>query len=129
MSERKRLLNLLDGAEKLYYTGEACNHIEKICFFADVLLANGVIVPPCKVGDKVYRTVGMSTGVTKVIKRTLCPPYKGDVLINCKPTIKRFIRSVIVTKNNFFDICENFDKTVFLTKEEAEQALKGAEGK
>ena len=92
---------------------------------ADYFLENGVIVPPCKVGDTVYRVVVMSTGVTRVVKKTLCPPYKSGVIVNINPTIKRFIRSVLVTKNNFFDVIENFGKTVFLTKEEAEQALKG----
>ena len=46
-------------------------------------------------------------------------------MMNSTYTIKRFIRTVEVTKNNFFDVCENWGKTVFLTKEEAEQALKG----
>ena len=75
---------------------------------ADHLLANGVIVPPCKVGQTVYRIIEMSTGV----------------MMNSTYTIKRFIRTVEVTKNNFFDVCENWGKTVFLTKEEAEAKLK-----
>ena len=96
---------------------------------ADKLLADGWMRPPCKVGDVVYRIVEMSTGVNKVFKRALCPPYTCETIINCKPTIKRFIRSVVVTKNNFLDVVENWGKTVFLTKEEAEAKLKeGVQG-
>lgn len=92
---------------------------------ADFILADGWMRPPCKVGQTVYRVVVMSTGVTRVFKKTLCPPYECGVIVDCKPTVKRFIRSVTVTKNNFLDVVENWDKTVFLTKEEAEKALKG----
>ena len=61
---------------------------------ADHLLANGVIVPPCKVGQTVYRIIEMSTGV----------------MMNSTYTIKRFIRTVEVTKNNFFeDTLQEFD--------------------
>ena len=83
---------------------------------ADHLLENGAIVPPCKVGDKVYRVVTMGTGVT--FKKVGFNTYRAK-----EQTIKHFIRCVTVTKNNFFDVIENFGKTVFLTKEEAEQAL------
>ena len=87
-----------------YGKGADCIHY----VVTDNLLANGVIVPPCKVGHTVYRIVEMSTGVKK----------------NSTYTIKRFIRTVEVTKNNFFDVCENWGKTVFLTAEDAETALK-----
>ena len=101
----------------------------KVGDLADAILADGWMRPPCKVGDVVYRIVEMSTGVNKVFKRALCPPYTCETIINCKPTIKRFIRSVVVTKNNFLDVVENWGKTVFPTKEEAEAKLKeGVQG-
>lgn len=43
--ERKRLVELLIKAHVTFGT----------CKIADDLLANGVFVPPCMVGDKVYR--------------------------------------------------------------------------
>ena len=92
-----------------------CNECNKL---ADYLLANGVIVPPCKVGDMVYRVVTMGTGVT--FKKVGYNTYKQK-----EQTIKRFIRCIEVTKNNFLDVCEYFGKTVFLTREEAEAKLKG----
>ena len=94
--------------ESLFKTGMVENRI-RCSIIADEILADGWMRPPCKVGDTVYRIVEMSTGV----------------MMNSTYTIKRFIRAVEVTKNNFFDVCENFGKTVFLAEEEAEQALEG----
>lgn len=90
--------------------------------FADYLLANGVIVPPCKVGQTVYRIVTMGTGVT--FKKVGYNTYREK-----EQTIKHFIRCVKVTKNNFFDVCENWGISVFLTKEDAEQKLKERDSK
>ena len=77
---------------------------------ADYLLANGVTVPPCKVGDKVYQTDGV-----KIYELT--------------------IFDISLRKNKPYYETESIDfvdyaigKTVFLTKEEAERALKECEG-
>ena len=126
--QKDRLVELLDA--KIEYSiaaDEPENEFTSVenDRLADYILADGWIRPPCKVGQTVYRFVEMSTGVNKVFKRALCPPYTCETIINCKPTIKRFIRSVVVTKNNFLDVVENWGKTVFPTKEEAEKALKG----
>ena len=91
---------------------------------ADYLLENGVIVPPCKVGDTVYRIVEMSTGVRYKHKSVHRNGYEIGLTQPCLPTIKRFIRSVTVTKNNIADCCEKYGKQVFLTKGEAEEVLK-----
>ncbi len=129
MSERERLVELLLESEPIkdrdldddWYDGE-------ISDIADYLLENGVIVPPVKVGDTVYRIVQMSTGVKHKIKVFSERGETQGIIIPREPTIKHFIRCVKVTKNNFIDVCENFCKTVFLTKEQAEKALEeGAE--
>lgn len=113
-AERKRLVELL--GDYLYS--------EQI---ADHLLDNGVIVPPVKVGQTVYRIVEMSTGITSKIRAI----RRTGIIQPCEPTIKRFIRCVTVTKNNIIDCCENYGKTVFTSREEAQKALerKEAEGK
>lgn len=94
---------------------------------ADKMLSDGWFRPPCKVGQTVYRIVEMSTGVTSKHAAFVCDGKLHGTITPCKPTIKRFIRRVTVTKNNIVDCCENYGKTVFLTKEEAEAALKGGE--
>ena len=87
---------------------------------ADHLLANGVIVPPCKVGDKVY-----------VVDYTRL----GNMIFECEiEEISHFSYGTYYYLNwglhiPRFKACQenSFGKTVFLTREEAEQALK--EGK
>ena len=84
---------------------------------ADYLLENGVIVPPCKVGDMVYWS---------------------DSAIHCKPYPMRCVGFHVI-QNDFWICCKSDEdyyrefrassikKTVFLSKEEAEKALKGDE--
>ena len=76
---------------------------------ADHLLANGVIVPPCKVGDTVYSCIGR--------------PYKVE-----KITIKRDQDHMTIVLDSALSgrliVYENdFGQIVFLTREEAEKAL------
>ena len=92
-------------------------HIDKSCSLAENitndLLANGVIVPPCKVGDTVY-TYGAKR--VKEWKITFCGKNsRGE-------------HKMIAADDDFKNLLEFWDcdigKTVFLTKDEAEQALK-----
>lgn len=83
--------------------------------------------PPCKVGDKVYRIVEMSTGITSKIRAIRKKAIETGTIQPCEPTTKRFIRCVEVTRNNIIDCCENYGKIIFFSEEEAEKALKGKE--
>ena len=76
----------------------------KVVDLADYLIANGVIVPPCKVGDSVYQTDGVRI-------------YKGTI-----------INVVYETYGIAFDE-RAIGKSIFLTREEAEKALMEREGK
>lgn len=81
---------------------------------ADYLLANGVIVPPCKVGDTVYSNVLGEIEGFVVVSMELAYMAKGFV-------------GEFVSNNGTYPMLfkfENIGKTVFLTKEEAERALK-----
>ena len=84
---------------------------------ADHLLANGVIVPPCKVGDTVWWS---DTEFEELLK--------GEIV------------SFSLQKEGLWAYCrynggltywhlvsDYFGKTVFLTREEAEKALRGGE--
>lgn len=79
---------------------------------ADVLLANGVIVLPCKIGDKVWAI----------------RDYRG-----VKRPQESVVSDMYFTKNMEIVIVARYvargiwGKTVFLTEEEAERALKGGE--
>ena len=73
---------------------------------ADYLLANGVIVPPCKVGDTVYRICKQKYPIDAYRMR-----WEEDwVILTCP-----FDLSMI----------PEIGKTIIITREEAEQALKG----
>ena len=85
---------------------------------ADYLLANGVIVPPCKVGDVVYVTdifEGMIADC-EVIK-VECFAGEGVALIEYKAPKEDVVYSYECPDTEI-------GETVFLTKEEAENALK-----
>ena len=113
---RDRLIELIRGARKA--TKGANSDIEREMRLADYLLANGVIVPPCKVGDKVY-----------VVDYTRL----GNMIFECEvEEISHFSYGTYYYLNwglhiPRFKACQedSFGKTVFLTREEAEQALKG----
>ena len=115
---RDRLIELLEQAESIcderstcfncvgYGKGREC----KLHLYADYLLANGVIVPPCKVGDTVYC----------IIKEHVPDDdYRMSWHNETNILERKFTLSMI----------ELFGKTVFLTKEEAERALKGGDEK
>jgi hypothetical protein len=113
MVDRDRLIELILKSEILCDTcGENSN---TYCAeaLADYLLANGVIVPPCKVGDKIYMLV---------TRKTTSFEYPNGKMKRVENQ-HTFIKETYLTKLNFFKVIDSFSKTVFLTKEEAEQAL------
>ena len=84
---------------------------------ADYLLANGVIVPPCKVGDKIYCD---GEHFASHCKGKVMEFAVNDIETN----VKSMFRGEVDVQFDF----EAFGKTVFLTREEAEAKLKeGAE--
>ncbi len=134
---RDRLIELLNDMQDKGYVS-AKNENEISCHvsnknIADYLLENGVIVPPCKVGDAVYAKKGcfylphatlikaddIITCEIIAIKET----KKGKFLL-LKPLIEEAFN--MRSANDWFSFLA-IGKTVFLTKEEAEQVLKGGE--
>ena len=120
MTDRDRLIELLHKAEDICDSTLDCDSCKyvlsgscKTALIADYLLANGVIVPPCKVGDKLYQIVDMS--------HTACKSFVSDFSITVLPYQIYYINVMGGISAIPF---ENFGKTVFLTKEEAEEKLK-----
>ena len=119
MTDRERLIELILNCERV----DLPLPIEYQEHLADYLLANGVIVPPCKVGDMMYYPwiydgqCGIAFSKVESIK----------IYVNGLP-----IAVVEDWKSDMpLPICFNtddFGKTVFLTKEEAEEKLKEREG-
>lgn len=123
MSDRDRLIELLKiphKAEQLRQMGVTIKNYEDDCveaMIADYLLSNGVICPPCKVGDTVYsydkhrRSPIIKCCVDELLIDSLS---KGKLIIVMKDEYNR--------RMAFFE--DSFGKTVFLSREEAEKALK-----
>ena len=86
---------------------------------ADHLLANGVIVPPCKVGDKAYHLTNTDTleefGISEIFEGKVCSISKEE------ETLWIFAR--YDNGLNFWYTEKDIGKNLFLTKEEAEKAL------
>lgn len=106
---RKRLIELINSYPCMS-TAEDC-FLESISDdLANYLISNGVISPPCRVGDTVYYITGL--------RNTLIKPAKIEEIIIGEDEIK----DLFVTGNGC-DFENSFD-IFFLTHEEAEKALK-----
>ena len=121
MTERERLIELIEKEGSMY-------EVNDIKHLADYLLANGVVCPPCKVGDTVYviEPCNCYNNYSEYDKchhrRTKATKWIEMVRVPTKhytKCLKLFVRPF---KIEYFN---KIGKTVFLTKEEAEQALRG----
>lgn len=109
MTQREKLIELIIES----VNGCARHWAEVI---ADYLLANGVVVLPCKVGDKVYRIVDMShTAYNSFLS--------VETVHSVNPTYANIMGGLTELP------IEQFDKTIFFTKEEAEKALEKQKGR
>lgn len=129
MTDRERLIEILKlgSCPSPYICDESCKYANlKQCYeerTADLLLEHGVIVPPCKVGDILYYpriyhdNIGVACAEVENIK----------IYVNGMPIV--FVKELggdINSPTAFYPA--NFGYTVFLTREEAEQALKSVKG-
>ena len=125
MTDRDRLIELL---EDTLHEWECDVQTETLSQIAEHLIANGVIVPPCKVGDTVYiknrpliiSFLHIENEVYYVVQFDCddcgdCPFYEDEV---------SFEGEHDCITNGYIQFTEkDIGKTVFLTKEEAEKAL------
>ena len=119
MTERERLIELLNnkidyGVKVIESQMDDRNNFHDIKtndLVADYLLANGVIVPPCNIDDTVYWIDGecISEGfITTILMASDEVSYKALAYYGKEIEFEDF----------------EIGETVFLTKEEAEKALK-----
>ena len=102
---RDRLIELLNVDMSGYDGAVHGDYIENI---ADYLIANGVIVPPCKVGQKIYRVYKDKVWEWQIV---VVEVYPDEI--------------ALVDDSDNYIKPEEIGKTVFLTREEAEAKLKG----
>lgn len=115
MTDRERLTALLMAGAGDFISKNGALNCTKL---ADYLLANGVIVPPCKVGDRVYTTYHCSVSSYQVIELVM-NDFLWAKLYN--PDYSTEYKTELVCLDF------SFNEFVFLTREEAEQALKERE--
>lgn len=116
---RDRLIELIKQAEHIHMQMVLYSTVDELIdlpnkekTIADHLLANGVIVPPCNVGDTVWEVNTDS-------------PFDEDLRV-MESKVERFMMFTSVDIHSL----DCIGKTVFLTREEAERALrKEDEGK
>lgn len=118
ITNKARILTLIREAEEQFAgCGKEFTDIEG--YVAEYLTANGVIAPPCKVGDAVYKITRNKVKECEVV----------------------FVGLSADEKCSYFDFVENYEdgtfyrsysmgfdvigRTVFFSREEAEAALKG----
>ena len=107
-TQRERLIEILKqgSCPSSYICDENCKYADlESCYeprVADLLLSNGVIVPPCKVGDTVY-----VIGDNKVEERT----------------IEYFVITESCVNARLSDFMEYDIDKIFLTREDAERAI------
>lgn len=116
---RDRLIELLEKRMHPYLADD----------IADYLLANGVIVPPCKVGDMVWvlhHVLGIAERPKEVLEFKV-----RSISTHCNSKDERTMRARLCEVKNGkildhqHDIrFKDFGKTVFLTREEAEKKLR-----
>lgn len=110
MTDRDRLVEILQDT---LHEWECDVSIRTLTEITEHLIANGVICPPCKVGQIVWLVRDGKIEETTVEKIVL--KDKGLYLkLLC---------------NSFYETtCRSIGKTVFLTREEAEKALERSKG-
>ena len=124
-ADRERLIEILklDPCPSPYLCDGNCKYANlKQCYeerTADLLLEHGVVLMPCKVGDRLYEVTGRKTvSVYKVraIRVELFSLFiEWDI-------VEGFVWQSLSGIN-----ADEIGKTVFLTREEAERALKERE--
>lgn len=149
MTNKDRLITLLSNADNYAgYDCELCGKDDEECKrcvyekLAEYLLAKGVIVLPCKVGDVVYKVEYCRCGNPEAYEMKHChkketkktPKVYGSIML--RQDGKRLIAPYkyawkpigticykIIQKPFKLEWLTEISKTIFLTKEEAEREL------
>lgn len=123
MTERDRLIELIVTAEnEVFRAFPYTNSTKRIEMVADYLLENGVIVPPVYVGGTVYEI--RRKAVSPSGRETNCGICTISFLKHCiNIGSELYVKGKPYVKSDFYRL----GKTVFLTREEAEKALKERE--
>ena len=137
MTDRDRLKNKIDYLQKVFMEDDDYDHLSE--FLADRLLADkDIIVPPCKVGDKMYKLCSVNSEIKmgqfwdgKLVEKNCdrcgyknCSCYDIGLRELDKPYFINVIEEKTIHSLEFAIRIMPYVGTIwFNTKEEAEQAL------
>ena len=105
MDVREKLVELLQNAKSAMKSENLSCDIARNMFVVDFMMANGVTVQECKLGDKIYQTDGV-----RIYESII-----GEITLTAK-------RTIFVTENIAFDE-RAIGNSVFLSYAEAEAHL------
>ena len=105
MDVREKLVELLRNAKAAMKSENLSCDIARNMFVVDFMMANGVTVQECKLGDKIYQTDGV-----RIYESII-----GEITLTAK-------RTIFVTENIVFDE-RAIGNSVFLSYAEAEAHL------
>lgn len=104
-----------DGYERVSIWTKNQQLIDKLAYYEDLEEQGRLVKLPCKVGDVVYITG--STLIEAMCMRIQLDGYKNGIWVNAKEY-----------SDNIWIPFKAFDKSVFLTKSEAEAKMKELRG-
>lgn len=110
MTDRERLSELL---EDTLHEWECDVSVRTLTEISEHLIENGVIVPPCKVGDTMYCD-----------GKFFADHCKGQIMSFPVDIVRTEVCSTLRGEIDMVFGFKRFGKDVFLTREEAEKALK-----
>ena len=125
MADRERLIEILKlgSCPSPYLCDENCKYANlERCYeerTADLLLEHGVVLLPCKVGDRLYEVTGRKTVSVYKVKAIRVELFSLFIEWDI---VEGFVWQSLSGIN-----ADEIGKTVFLTREEAERALKERE--
>lgn len=130
-SERERLYYLFQESKcPMHFLDN-----KEILDTTDHLLANGVVVPPCKIGDEVWMIDKVFDSKKRQHKTEVCEFVVRSILVSCNSKnvwIKKFricqVKDGKIISHQHNISFDDFGKIVFLTREEAEAKLKEGKG-
>lgn len=121
MTDRDRLIKVLNEAFIKSDDNFGMPNIEQV---TDYLVANGVVVLPCKVGDTVYYYSPDYGAILPYFVESINICYLGDEGEHCIYTFESNCHHGDELMDSIDFELDEIGKTVFLTREEAEKALK-----
>lgn len=119
MTKQSILALIREAEEIVHQCGKTLDEMDD--YLSEFLTAKGVLAPPCKVGDVVFAISDIKKEIYKCRVSSLEFTTHDKVAV-----LDRILESIVLQRIRSVYLDE-FGKSVFLSREEAEAALKGAD--